>query len=462
MDESELEVRLRRRLHERFDGQRASSPLRDAVRASLTTRPMASRRLTPGSLFAASRQLLAVAAVIVLVVVAAVAVIGQKGPVGQPLPSASASASPSTSKSPLRSAPASASASPTAPAISVPPISTAAWSGLDLVRLAGAPEMSWVVPWAGGYVAIGQTDANANFGVWTSSDGRTWAALPQATFGLDDPARNTVLIGGAACGSGVLIVGEDGSGNGSLWFSADAQTWRPEAMPGGAIAQVRQAFIAGSAAGAELDNESGPAIDVTTDCSSWRRVVLSGPASVQVTAVAAVGTGFVALDASSPAPDSQPRAWWSADGASWSAAAVQAAPGADFTSVWTAGGGLIAQSQGGGAQGSSAIWSSVDGHAWAIRPSADPLGVTTHRGQGVPAGTILGDGTRFLAWGMQDDNTFGPTEYLASADGRQWTRLAITGDLPTGPSGAYRVFLMRDGVLVSGNAGTWFGAASTK
>jgi len=42
------------------------------------------------------------------------------------------------------------------------------------------------------------------------------------------------------------------------------------------------------------------------------------------------------------------------------------------------------------------------------------------------------------------------------------TARPITGDLPTGLPGAYQVFLMRDGVLISGDAGTWFGAAVTK
>jgi hypothetical protein len=464
MDESELEARLRRRLQERFDGGRASARLREAVVASMAGQaPATRRRLTPGALFAGSRQLFAVAAVIVIVVVATIAIFGREGSVGSPLPSASPSATPSTSASPSGSVTASAAANPTGPGGSVPPISTTAWSGLDLQQLAGAPEVSMVVPWSGGYVAIAGSSSSGQVGASISRDGRAWVQLPASTFGLDDPTHNTFVIGGTACGSGVLIVGEDASGNGTLWYSGDGQAWRQEALPGGIVSQVRGAFIAGSPTGAVVANESGPAVDVTTDCSSWRRVALSGPATAQITAVAAVGTGYVALDDSSQAAASEPRAWRSSDGVTWSAATVQAAPGHDFNLVWAGAGGLVAQSHSGGAPGAAAVWSSVDGHAWAISPKTDPLGVSVSgEGQGNPAGSLAGDGTRFLAWGSQGDDPANPTEYLTSFDGAQWAKLAITGDLPTGLPGAYQVFLMRDGILISGDAGTWFGTAVTK
>jgi hypothetical protein len=461
MDESELEARLRRRLHERFDGGRASTELRDAVRATLAGQPAAaSRRASVTALFAGSRQLIATAAIIVIVVIAAVAVLGRDQSVGQPLPSATPSGLPSSSTS--TNPPSSAPSPSTTPISSVPPVSSAAWSGLNLQRLAGAPEIDTVVPWSGGYVAIEGSSSNGQVGAWLSRDGRAWAQLPPPTFGLNDPTHSTFVIGGTACGSDVLIVGEDASGNGTLWFSADGQSWYQEALPGGSISQVRASFIAGSPAGAVVANEHGPAVDVTTDCTSWRRATLPGPASVEVTAVAALGTGYVALDASSQAPGSQPRAWSSSDGPNWSAATVQPAPGDDFTAVWASAGGLLAESHSGGAPGLDSLWSSTDGHAWRVNGKADPFGVRlSGEGTGNPAGSIVGDGTRFLAVGALGDDPAKPTEYLTSLDGAHWTRLALTGDLPTGLPGAYQTFLLRDGVLISGDAGTWFAAAVT-
>ncbi|HMJ80206.1 MAG TPA: hypothetical protein VK592_04120, partial [Candidatus Dormibacteraeota bacterium] len=91
MDEPELEARLRARLHVRFDGAAAPERLRDAVAADLT----ASDR-THGRRFALagwSRQLLAIAAVVVAVVVVAVTLRFSVLP-GEVGPGGSASASP--------------------------------------------------------------------------------------------------------------------------------------------------------------------------------------------------------------------------------------------------------------------------------------------------------------------------------------------------------------------------------
>jgi hypothetical protein len=464
MDDSELEARLRRRLHERFDGHRAPSELRASVTAGMAAQPPATRRRVAFHfLFAGSRQLLAATAVVVVVVIVGLALTGRDGSVGvpvvspspsvSPLPTATAGGSPST---PV------ASATPDVPQASVPPISTAAWSGLAFQHLQGAPELSTVVPWAGGYIAISGSNSAGQLGAWLSRDGRAWTELPATTFGLDDPTHNTFVIGGTACGSGVLIAGEDASGTGILWFSQDGYAWRKGAIPGAVIARVRESMIAGSRAGAVVANEDGPVVDMTSDYSSWLSVPLPGPLAAQVSAVGVFGTGFVALDASSPAPGSQPGAWWSNDGENWSAATVQQAKGNDFQAVWTGTSGLLAMSTTGDTPGLETLWSSKDGHAWVKDDAADPFGARlSGEGVGDPAGSILGDGTRFLAYGSPGDAADKPIEYLASPDGVHWTRLAPRGDLPTGLSGALEVFQMRDGVLISGDAGSWFATAVT-
>ncbi len=462
MDESELEARLRRRLHERFDGQRASSELRDALVAAAATAPAATRaRLAPASLVPASRQLLAVAAVLVIVVVAAIAILGREGSVGVPPPSVYPAVSPSASPSAPAAGEVSPSANPSVPAPSVPPVSSAAWSSLDFRALSGVPVISSVVAWSGGYVAIAGATSSALLTAWTSVDGRTWTALPAATFGLDDPSGNTFVVGGSTCGSGVVVVAEDASGTGTLWTSTDGSTWRHEAMPGGKLSQVRQGLIAGTSTGAVIASETGPAVAVTMDCTTWRKVSLPGPSTTQVTAVAAFGTGYVALDASSQAPASQPRAWSSSDGATWAPATVQAAPGHDFSQVWTGAGGLIAESHFGGTPGLDALWSSADGRAWRINAGLDPLGqITSGEGQGDPAGVLTGDGTRFVAWGSPSDDLAGAAEYWTSSDGVHWTRLQTSGSGPSEPLGGNQLFLLRDGILISGDAGTWFAAAT--
>lgn len=461
MDESELEARLRRRLHDRFDGRRAPSSLRAAVITRTTTQPAgARRRVSPSIVLAGSRQLVAALAVVVVVLVVAFALTGRQSSTGVPASPVSPTGSPvGSSPSPVSSAPGVSSVSPTTPLASVPPVSTTPWSALNFTQLAGVPEISIVVPWAGGYIAIQGSNSSGQLGSWLSRDGRTWTKLPADTFGLDDPSHNTQVIGGAACRSGALIASEDWLGNVTLWFSTDGGTWIQNRLPG-TLVPAPQTFIAGSTAGAIIAAESGPRLDDTTDCSTWQQVDLAGPASTRISAVAAFRTGYVALDASSPDPGSQPRAWWSADGVAWSPAGVNVAPGDDFQSVSTGIGGLLARSHSGGAPGATTLWSSTNGRAWIRDGAADPFGVRrSGEGVGDPAGAIVGDGVRFLAFGSTGDDGSKPFEYLASADGVHWTRLTVQGGVPARLAGAQQVFLLRDGVLVSGDAGTWFGSA---
>ncbi len=453
MDESELEARLSRRLHERFDGGVAPRELRDAVYESMTSPNAAGvRRLTRSSLLALPRQLLAAAAVVVIVVIAIVALAGRQDSVGVAQPSATPSAIPSPSGS---TPPASSTPGPSQPVSTVPPISTAAWSGLNVHQLVGAPAISMIVPWSGGYVAIGQTSTAGPLGAWLSVDGRTWTELPAATFGLDDPTGNTFVVAGTACAAGVLVGTEDASGHDFLWASSDGRTWSHAAAPWGG-----RVSMAGGSGGAVATTGSGPAIEFTSDCASWQRVTLAGPSTVQVTAVAAFGHSYVALDASSP-DTSQPHAWWSTDGQHWSAATVQHAPGDEFTQVWAGATGLAAMSHAGGTPGRETMWTSSDGQAWSIS-TADPFGVrASGEGVGDPAGSFTGDGTRLLGWGTNGD-AVGPAEYWLSSDGQHWTKLAIAGNGPTASVGGLQGFVMRDGVLFSTDSGSWFGDAVTR
>jgi hypothetical protein len=453
MDESELEARLSRRLHGRFDGGVAPRELRDAVHESMTSQKAAGvRRLTRSSLFALPRQLLAVAAVVVVLVIAIVALAGRQDSVGVPQPSAIASAIPSPSGS---TPPASATPSPSQPVSTVPPISTAAWSGLNVHELVGAPAISMIVPWSGGYVAIGQTSTAGPLRAWLSVDGRAWTELPATTFGLDDPTNNTFVVAGTACAAGVLVGTEDASGQDFLWASRDGRTWSHDVAPWGG-----RVSMAGGSGGAVATTGSGPAIEFTSDCASWQRVTLAGLSTVQVTAVAAFGDGYVALDASSP-DTSQPHAWWSTDGQHWSSATVQHAPGDQFTQVLAGASGLAATSHAGGTPGRETMWTSSDGHAWNIS-TADPFGVRAGgEGVGDPAGSFTGDGTRLLGWGTNGD-AVGPAEYWLSSDGQHWTKLAIAGNEPTSSVGGLQAFVMRDGVLFSTDSGSWFGDAVTK
>ena len=85
------------------------------------------------------------------------------------------------------------------------------------------------------------------------------------------------------------------------------------------------------------------------------------------------------------------------------------------------------------------------------------------KGVGDPAGTIVGDGTRFLALRLAG-------RCRATSPSSTWRpRTACTGpgwhcegNQPPACPGALEVFQMRDGVLISGDAGSWFATAATK
>ena len=459
MDERDFEARLSRRLHARFDAGRTPDALRERVAASLDSQSgrtgrMSARRV---ALVALRRQLVAVAAVVAIVILVTVALLGRLGPssVGtSPLPtgSAAASATPSATASPPATPAPSATPSPSQPSGTIPPISTTAWTGLDVTSIQAVPQFSTIIPWAGGYVAIGTVDSSGADSGWVSRDGRTWVELLDGTLGLT-PGSQGIVDGGAACRSGVIIAAEDPSGTGSLWASTDGAAWTQAPIPGGGTFTG----IAGGASGAIAATSGGRAIEVTSDCTSWQRMALAGPATTQVTSVAAFGGGYVAVGFSGGSTTYRPLAWWSSDGRSWSAATVQAKPGDGLSHVLAGATGLIAFSrQPEDVPGTTSFWTSTNGHSWVIS-GADPFGrIASGEGTGSAAGEFAGDGNRLLGYATTGERV-GPTQYWVSSDGSHWTQLGLTGSAPTSHAGYFAAFLMRDGVLFSTDAGNSFG-----
>ncbi|MHB8399656.1 MAG: hypothetical protein ACYDCI_12110 [Candidatus Limnocylindrales bacterium] len=214
--------------------------------------------------------------------------------------------------------------------------------------------------------------------------------------------------------------------------------------------------MAGGRAGAVLAPDGGSRIELTKDCTTWQAVTVPGPAATQVRAVARFGSGYIAVGQSGSGTGSEPMAWWSTDGRTWSSATVPRKSGIGFDRVEVGRLGLVATSQGEGIPGIRSLWWSHDGHSWAISRE-DPFGaVAQGEGVGSAAGAFTGDGNRLLAFGTPGQAA-GPVEYWLSSDGKGWLRLALTGTTPDSSASYFRVFLMRDGVLFSGASGTWFG-----
>ncbi len=473
MDEHELEQRLRARLHARYDAGGPSEAFRATLLRSLT--PQAARGGGLRRAVGAAWPVLAAAAVVVIAVAVltlrpAPSVGPGASPSGSPAPAPSASASPSVAPTASPSASPSAVPSPSAGGLegSVPPVSTTTWTGLTVQQVAGAPAgLRTVVPWSGGYLGFASNAATGASTAWTSRDGRSWTALPYATFGLTDTSGNTAFRGGTSCGNGVLVVMLNGATE-TQWSSTNGVRWSSTPLPGdrsGTVAGTNPGgSMAGAAAGAIQPALSGPAIDVTTDCSTWQTVRLPGSAIGSVTAVAANAAGFVAVGYSgSPASSNvEPLAWHSADGMHWTAATVAAKKGDAFNLVYAGASGFVATSdQPETTPGITSMWTSADGTKWAPS-SGDPLGLVDQcAGSGSVAGSFAGDGTHLMVYGPQGGCT-GPLQYWTSLDGSHWTKLALTGDASAVTSGSDSIgaSLMRDGILLGGTAGTWFGAAA--
>ena len=459
MDDRESEARLSRRLHARFDVGAASPALRQRVAVSLSQPARPTRPAWQG--FAG----LGLGAAIVIVAV----LFGLRSASG---PSVKASPSPSpTARATPISSPSSTPEPTTTPAPvptlggTVPPESTTAWTGLDVELLPGAPPgLGQIVRWSGGYVASVPGGA-----LYASRDGRAWARLPGDTLGLATatPPGSTMIMTGAACGTGVILLTQDYAGVERMWFSADGVQWTSTPAPS-TLGWVRTAATA--AGRTFITSDSG--LWHTVDCHTWQQVTLPGPADVSPTAVASFGDTIVVGGGVGPSGGGtadEPAAWWSSDGTAWRAASMPHLPGFAFKAIQAGSRGLVGQVYTGGIPGSFTYLNSSDGRSWETG-FGDPLGLQpSGEGVGDPNGELQGDGNRLLLWGTRDPiGSSYASEAWISSDGRTWTRLALTG---SGAAGAtqLRTFdvgpsLLRDGVLFSGAAdrgpfAIWFGTA---
>ncbi len=440
MDDREFEALLRARLHARFDRAEPSAALRERVADTMRgdARPVGWNLV---------RALFAAAAVVVIVVV--LAINGSLGPqtvpggTPTPHPSVSPTASPSPSPGPTLPLPSG----------SMPPISSAPWSGLRLTPLVGGPvQVSSVVAWSGGYLAIGQPSDKVSLPAWLSRDGRSWVGLPAETFG---PASQVEAAGGP---NGLIVVLVDANGQVTVRYSSDGLTWSTAGSP--PIATTGHGAMGGNATGfVACLQDPRYALAFSTNGSAWAPIALPGTNAESCRAVTSFGDTFVAVGylgsiaASTPAT---PAAWWSTDGRHWTRATVQAQPGDGFVAVQSGSAGLVASSlQPGYTPGTAHFWTSPNGRSWKVS-TADPLGVAS-QGEGIGSanGTFVGDGTRVLGYGPRASGQ--PTEYWVSLDGTHWAKLALAGDTAAAAAGQATPFLLRDGILFSGDQGSWFG-----
>ncbi len=328
------------------------------------------------------------------------------------------------------------------------------------------PTNSTIVEWKGGDLAIGPESGPQR--LFSSTDGRSWSELPASTLGFDDPTGNTLLNSATACGDGVLVETVDGDSHVWLWWSTDLSSWTKIPFHNEGYATLA---AIGSTAVANVDTgggaPTGTAMDVSTDCRTWRRVELPGPKVAQITGLAANASGFAAVGESGNvgAPDSRLLAWWSSDGVHWSAASTPSTRGDRFATVDAGADGFMAlEASNSATPGRQSLLTSADGHAW-TRFSGDPLGtIASGEGVGSPAGSVTSDGSHLLLYGRKGispaDDSAGTAQYWISTDGLHWSRPTIGGtDGAAMLADQYPVpMVLPNGILFAGQDTTWFGA----
>ena len=463
-------------------GDEAPASLRYRLRA-ITDAPTARRRSWLAPLLQLSAAALAVAAAAALGWTFLQGPIVGVKPTSSPEPTSSApvpSESPTPSESP--------NASPTEP---LPP-SPNGWTGLawsDPVVPADQDGLRIVdiVPWAGAYVAVGETgladpERNLKGAFLTSPDGLHWTVVPTVdlvrsgewmthVFVLDGRLLATAEGGGVDCPPDTTCPPPDFSPE--LWTSDDGTSWTPVDSPswhaawsnagapmfmvagdGGIIAVGHMGQGVG-----EPGQRPPPAVPVvfhSADGMTWEQADLSqGFDHAVFRDAAAFHGGFVivgrdgepdrgteVVDPANPIPRGvgRPAAWVSSDGIHWTVASVDgiAIEGGELSDVEAGADGLFAIGAGSPVAGDATPsgWASADGQIWRVvgglgadLPAIDQAPL--------PGSTILASDGRHI---VVLDRVAPGSEAMAgwvSTDGGTWVRLPFTGSSSLPKIGQY-------------------------
>lgn len=405
----DLETRIRSRLRER--AQPTPSELA-AARSFIAALPARRAGLFGGRLSLAAG----------LVGLVAVGVVGAALAIG-PAPR---DQSPSAS-----GAPAASSASP-GPAAPTGAQEATSWHLVAPEGTLDHAAMSGVVAFGGQFVAVGATGNRAT--VWTSADGRGWAA--QAIAAAPSSASSV-----AETGKGELAALGDAAGRPTVWLSRDGGSWSASPLPAplwnepvaaagsivsgtaGLLALGRYSVETGGPPAPSGFDPLAPVLWWSADGRSWATVAFAK--GVQVWSVAAFDGGFLLGGARREGSLWVPAIWVSGDGRTWSAAATPAVKG-------SASGYLVADALAAGPHGLLAAIGVAAGPGGAVWQSADGRTWTGAAGVGDPSESVLllsWAGDRFVAVGIRNRDVAAAsaeatTIVSESTDGSGWMTVA--------------------------------------
>jgi hypothetical protein len=142
----------------------------------------------------------------------------------------------------------------------------ASWRRVPLPKDWHGSRVATVDAGSTGYIATGTLSDGATPAAWLSSDGRSWhvTRLTGSTFGTFKVNGATNFAGGYVIAGAVL--GPDGCGGaasltGSLWWSADGNSWARSALPGASSAADASMNVR------RIDDRALVAVETASDAS---------------------------------------------------------------------------------------------------------------------------------------------------------------------------------------------------
>jgi hypothetical protein len=441
MNDAQFDRQVREAARRIADGP-ASQALRARVAAIPAEHPRPARgirRVTVGVHRAGA------AAVLLVLVVAATLVVATLPGHNAVVPAAT-SPSAVSSGVPSPTSPMTSSAAPVAPTVGWTQVMA---TGASSALLRDGDTIMSAIPFADGYLLAGNANSGQQAVIWQSPDGVAWQRIDSAPSFASSQITTLVAIPGGvlALGTASRLDSFCGGGAGGncnpvfpirLWTSSDGRSWQqlPDATtavfgravlgpvvsgPSGLVLFGQRVPVAPSAAPTPMEWTS-------TDGRTWQAepaFTTAFPKGVVLDLIHRSG-GFVAVgsDTASGTTRTVGTTWSSVDGRTWTAATVPPTS-QEVTRVYADASGLLAMGVTGG---SETLWASRDGRSWAaVGPSSLPFATT------VTSPMLLSDGTSILAVGADRSGVAGA---WISGNGTSWLPVTNDGQVPPIPTAA--------------------------